>query len=260
MQHGPGTRYEGACWLNSRLRQCLSTLLTRRDANAASRPDCAMCEEVTEMTPFPLRPESQALVVVDMQNDFLRVGAPQEVAEGRDIIPPISRLIAVFRDQQRPVIYTRFLAGPGRTLMTLWSPECGDAERSCWPGHRRRYADRPHELEGSEVVDEIMPRPDELIVDKYGYGAFHNTILRDALRAQNCDQVVVCGVITQICVEDTVRQGFHHGLEMVVVHDAVASFDQELHAATLRNLAMKFAAVVGTKEVVEQRFSATTDR
>ncbi|MCH8155822.1 MAG: cysteine hydrolase, partial [Proteobacteria bacterium] len=120
--------------------------------------------------------------------------------------------------------------------MTLWSPECGDAERSCWPGHRRRYADRPHELEGSEVVDEIMPRPDELIVDKYGYGAFHNTILRDALRAQNCDQVVVCGVITQICVEDTVRQGFHHGLEMVVVHDAVAdrkSFLLGLHQADI---------------------------
>jgi nicotinamidase-related amidase len=202
------------------------------------------------MTPFPPRPDAQALVVVDMQNDFLRSGAPQEVAEGRDIIPTVARLISSFRQRRRPVLYTRFLAGPLRTLMTVWSPECGEEQRSCWPGHRRRYADRTEELEGADVVDELTPRPDELIVDKYGYGAFHHTVLLDALTARGCDQIVVCGVITQICVEDTVRQGFHHGLEMVVVRDGVASFDQELHSATLRNLAMKFAAVVGSEEVL----------
>jgi nicotinamidase-related amidase len=75
-------------------------------------------------------------------------------------------------------------------------------------------------------------------------------VLRDALAACGCTQVVVVGVITQICVEDTVRQGFHHGLEMVVVPEGVASFDQELHDAALRNLGMKYAAVVPIDEVL----------
>jgi nicotinamidase-related amidase len=203
------------------------------------------------MMPFPLRPSAQALVVVDMQNDFLRVGAPQEVPEGRAVIPTVARLVEGFRAARRPVVYTRFLAGPARTLMTVWSPECGDEQRSCWPGHRRKYEDRRDELEGPDVVDELTPQADELIVDKYGYGAFHNTVLHDGLRARGCDQVVVCGVITQICVEDTVRQGFHLGLEMVAVRDAVASFDAELHEATLRNLGMKFAAVLEADSVLD---------
>jgi nicotinamidase-related amidase len=212
------------------------------------------------MTPFPLRPERQALLVVDMQNDFLRVGAPQEVPEGRDIIPAIAELITAYRHAGRPVIFTRFLAGPTKTLMTIWSPECGEEQRSCWPGHLRRYGDRTEELEGPAVVDELAPLPGETIVDKYGYGAFHSTILRDALAASGCTQVVVTGVITQICVEDTVRQGFHHGLEMVVVPDGVASFDQELHDAALRNLGMKYAAVVPSAEVLGHLAGETTAR
>jgi nicotinamidase-related amidase len=201
------------------------------------------------MTPFPLRPDAQALVVVDMQNDFLRVGAPQEVAQGRAIIPAVARLADAYRAARRPVVYTRFLAGPEPTPMHWWSPECGDEQRSCWPGHHRTYGDRDGELEGPAIVDELTPHDGDLVVDKYGYGAFHNTVLLDSLRAHGCPQVVVCGVITQICVEDTVRQGFHHGLEMVTVRDAVASFDEALHEATLRNLAMKFAVVVDAEAV-----------
>jgi nicotinamidase-related amidase len=196
------------------------------------------------LTAFPLQPGAQALLVVDMQNDFLRVGAPQEVPRGRDVISVVVHLVNAFRAAGRPVIYTRFLAGPGRTLMMTWSPECGPEMRSCWLGHQREYADCVGPREGAAVVDELASRPDELVVDKYGYGAFHNTLLEDALLARGVTQVVVTGVVTQICVEDTVRQGMQRGFEMVVVRDGVASFDEELHRCSLRNLEMKFAIVV----------------
>jgi nicotinamidase-related amidase len=200
--------------------------------------------------PFPLRPESAGLVVVDMQNDFVRAGAPQEVADARNIIPTIQRLVAAFRASGRPVLYTRFIAGPRRTLMWTWSPECGPDVKSCWRGHLRTYLDVEGRLEGPAVVEELAPGDGEEVVDKYGYGGFHNTTLEDALRARHVDQVVVTGTVTQICVEETVREGFHRGLEMVVVEDGVASFDPELHHATLKNLAMKFALVTTAEEVM----------
>jgi nicotinamidase-related amidase len=184
-----------------------------------------------------------ALLVVDMQNDFVREGAPQEVPEARTTIPLIASLLEAFRAAGRPVIYTRFTAGPGRTLLWTWSPECGPELRSCWPGEFRQYADAQAPLEGHAVIDELAPRQGEPLVDKYGYGGFHNTRLEGVLRAHGVSQVVLTGTVTQICVEETVREGFHREFEMVLVSDGVSSFDPELHAATLRNVAMKFGRV-----------------
>jgi nicotinamidase-related amidase len=192
--------------------------------------------------PFPLEPERQALLVVDMQNDFVREGAPQEVPDARATIPVIAALLDAFRRAARPVVFTRFSAGPQRTLLWAWSPQCGPELRSCWPGVRRTYADGA-ELEGHAVVPELEPRPGEPVVDKYGYGSFHNTMLEDVLRARHVSQLVTVGTVTQICVEETVREGFHRGFEMVMVRDGVSSFDPELHAATLRNIEMKFGRV-----------------
>ena len=202
------------------------------------------------MRPFPLRPDLQALLIVDMQNDFVRVGAPQEVPTAREIVPSVAGLAEAFRRRRRPVIYTRFLAGPAATLITLWSPECGADQRSCWLGHQRSYSDVVGPREGPGVIDELAPRRGELVIDKYGYGAFHNTMLGDVLRALSVSQVVVTGVVTQICVEDTVRQGMQLGLEMVLVRDGVASFDADLHNATLRNVEMKFGVVTDSGEVL----------
>jgi nicotinamidase-related amidase len=201
----------------------------------------------------------QGLLVVDMQNDFVRRGAPQEVPDARRIIHTIRRLIDAFRHAGRSIFYTRFLAGPNRTLMWIWSPECGEEMRSCWPGHIRAYEDADRPLEGAAIVNELSVLPGDVIVSKYGYGGFHNTVLEDALRSKHVDQVVVTGTVTQICVEETVREGFHRDLEMVVVRDGVASFDPQLHEATLKNLAMKFAMVTTAEEVIAAVSSKARD-
>ena len=199
--------------------------------------------------PFPLEPGRQALLVVDMQNDFVRPGAPQEVPDALATVPAIASLLHAFRAAGRPVIFTRFSAGPQRTLLWNWSPECGPELRSCWPGVTRRYRDG-RELAGHDVIPELEPLDGEPMVDKYGYGSFHNTMLEDVLRARGVAQVVAVGTVTQICVEETVREGFHRGLEMVMVSDGVSSFDPDLHAATLRNIAMKFGRVDSAQTVL----------
>jgi nicotinamidase-related amidase len=199
--------------------------------------------------PFPLEPERQALLVVDMQNDFVRRGAPQEVPDARATVPVIATLLDAFRGAGRPVVFTRFSAGPQRTLLWNWSPQCGPELRSCWPGVVRRYDDGA-ELGGHDVIPELEPLAGEIVVDKYGYGSFHNTMLEDVLRARAVTQVVAVGTVTQICVEETVREGFHRGLEMVLVRDAVSSFDADLHTATLRNIEMKFGRVDSSEAVL----------
>ena len=199
---------------------------------------------------FELTPASTALVVVDMQNDFVRVGAPLEVPDARATIPVQRRLVDVFRAADRPVVFTRFLAGPERTLMWNWSPVIAPPTCCCWPGFRRTYGDVEGELECTRVVDELTPLPGEPQVEKYGYNGFHRTNLTDILRARGVDTVVITGTVTQICVEDTARGAFHEGFQAIVVADAVSSFDPELHRNTFRNIELKYGRVMKSDDVL----------
>jgi nicotinamidase-related amidase len=89
-------------------------------------------------------------------------------------------------------------------------------------------------------------------VDKFGYGAFFRTNLPDILAATGTDTVVIAGTVTQICVEETGRESFHHGYKTVLLSDAVSSFDPELHAATLKNFAMKFGMVMDSSRLIRR--------
>lgn len=193
-----------------------------------------------------------ALVVVDMQNDFVRAGAPLEVPAARDTIPVHQDLIAACRALRVPVVYTRFVAGPEPTLVWQWSPVLAPPTCCCWPGHRRFYPDVGRELDCAAIIDELQPEPGDAVVDKYGYGAFHNTVLEDVLRARGARSVIVTGTVTQICVEETAREAFHRGYPTTMVADAVSSYLPDLHEATLKNFAMKFGWVSTAKEVVEE--------
>jgi nicotinamidase-related amidase len=201
--------------------------------------------------PFDADASAAALLVVDLQNDFVREGAPQEVPDARATLPAVTALLDACREAGLSVLFTRYTAGPLSTHHAWFSPECAPPTCSCWPGITRRYRDRPEPLEGHQIVDEVTPLPGEVVVDKYGYGSFHNTVLEDALRAARVSQVWVVGTVTQICVEETVREGFHRGFEMVVATDGVSSFDDELHRATLRNLGQKFALLMDTDTLIK---------
>jgi nicotinamidase-related amidase len=191
-----------------------------------------------------------ALVVVDMQNDFVRVGAPLEVPDTRATIPVHQSLIAVCREEGFPVIYTRFIAGPERTLVWEWSPQHAPPVRCCWRGVPRYYPDVDCELDCAEIVDELAPEHGDPIVDKYGYSAFHRTTLVDVLRAHHVQSVLVTGTVTQICVDETARGSFEHGYPTTIVSDAVSSYMPDLHAAALKSFALKFGWVSPAAEVI----------
>jgi nicotinamidase-related amidase len=201
---------------------------------------------------FSIDPAKTALLVVDMQNDFVREGAPQEVPDARATIPVIQSLLRCFREAGNLVVYTKYVTGPKETLIWMWSPECAPPTCSCWPGVRRFYEDIGREAEGPDVVDELYPLADEPIVEKYGYDAFFNTSLHDILRSHHIDFLVVVGTVTQICVEDTVHAAFHRGYRTTVVSDGVSSYDCELHLSALRNISLKYGRVLDANTVLDE--------
>jgi nicotinamidase-related amidase len=201
---------------------------------------------------FQLRRDSAALIVVDMQNDFVRVGAPLEVPDARETIDVHLELLGWFRARSRPVVFTRFIAGPSPTLIWNWSPELAPPVCSCWPGFMRAYGDVEGERDCAAVIDELGPLPGEVQVDKYGYNAFHRTRLTDMLEAHGVDTVLITGTVTQICVEDTARGAFHEGFKTAVVSDAVSSYAPELHRASLQTLSMKYGRVMTANDALSE--------
>lgn len=192
-----------------------------------------------------------ALLIVDMQNDFVRKDAPMEVPDARVTIPQQQELLAFCREIGIPIIYTKFVAGPKRTLMWEWSPQLAPPIWACQRAYRRLYHDVGKELDCADIIDEIYPAPNDHLVEKYGYGAFSNTNLEDILRSLHVESLVVTGTVTQICVEETAREAFHHGYRTTIVSDAVSSYVPDLHASTLKNFALKFGWVSPTAEVLQ---------
>ena len=196
--------------------------------------------------------EDPALIVVDMQNDFVRVGAPLEVPAARETIPTLQRLLAACREMAIPVLYTRFIAGPKWTLVWEWSPMHAPPVCCCWPGFRRQYGDTEHLLDCAAIIDELAPEPGDPIVDKFGYDAFYRTNLVDVLSAHHVQSVLVTGTVTQICVEETARGSFAHGYPTTIIADAVSSYLPDLHDATLKNFALKFGWVSSAADVLAE--------
>lgn len=200
--------------------------------------------------PFEYDFDRSALLIVDMQNDFVREAAPLEVPDARLTIAPTNALIAAWRDLGRPVVFTRFQAGETPSLLWNWSKQIHEPVNCCRIGFHRTYPDIDGERECIAVIDELDRQPEDAQIDKYWYGSFFRTNLKDLLLSHGVEGIVVTGTVTQICVEDTVRQAFHEGFKVIVAKDAVSSFAPDLHAATLKNIAMKFGAVAESGDII----------
>ncbi|WP_019171755.1 cysteine hydrolase family protein [Pseudaminobacter salicylatoxidans] len=196
------------------------------------------------------RVERPALIVVDLQNDFVREGAPLEVPEARATLGVNRMLIDFFRANGWPVIFTRFVSRPTDAHFWRWSPQCDPREKCCWAGHHRRYLDSPGMWECIAVVDELAPAAADIVIDKNFYGAFHGTGLSAMLENLGVKSVIVTGTVTQICVDQTAREAFQHGFNAVVVSDAVSSSSPELAAYALENIRRKFGWVTSSAELL----------
>lgn len=200
---------------------------------------------------FELIKEKTALLIVDMQNDFVRPDGAMCVQEAFATIEPIQKMIRFARDNDMVVVYATFMTGPKETHLWTWSPEAATAN-CCRRNFRRYYADIDKTLICTDVIDELAPElPGDYVIEKYGYSAFRDTNLVGVLKSEGLDTVIVTGTVTQICVEDTVHDAFELGIKALVLSDCVSSFSELQQKAVLENIAHKYGMVMTSDEAIE---------
>ena len=190
-----------------------------------------------EPAPLPLDPEKTALVVIDMQRDFLEPGGFGETL-GNDVsllaaaVPPCRALLDATRNAGLLVVHTREGHEPDLSDAPPAKLERGEpTARIGAPGPMGRILIRGEP--GHDIIPALAPRPGEPVIDKPGKGAFYATDLAAVLEARGIDTLLVCGVTTEVCVHTTVREGNDRGYRCVVVSDACGSYIPEFHTVGL---------------------------
>lgn len=158
----------------------------------------------------------QALLIIDMLNDFILPGAPLEVPGGRDIIPNIQREIKKAHVEGYPVFYLNDSHAPN------------DAEFKVWPVHAVKGTD------GANVVDGLKPTEKDNVVEKTRYDGFFETDLGDQLIALGITDVIMVGVCTEICINYTGSSAIMRGIKVHVPQDCVSALTNADGDAALR--------------------------
>jgi nicotinamidase-related amidase len=208
---------------------------------------------------FLFEPTTTALIVIDMQRDFIEPGGFGE-SLGNDvnrlaaIVPTVGRLIGGFRAAGLPVIHTKECHRPDLS-------DCPPAKRNRGapslrigdPGPMGRVliAGEP----GADILAELAPIDGELVIEKPGKGSFYGTPLAGILSGMGTRQLVFAGVTTEVCVQTTMREANDRGFDCLLVEDATESYFPEFKAATLAMIRAQ-GAIVGWTARTEQVLEA----
>ena len=204
---------------------------------------------------YTFEPARLALLIIDMQRDFLEPGGFGE-ALGNDVrrlaccVAPIQALLRAFRDLGLTVIHTR---------------ECHRPDLiDCPPAKRRRGKGSLHIGDegpmgrilidgepGCDFVEGLRPRPGELVIAKPGKGSFHATNLGEELARRDITHLLITGVTTEVCVQTTMREANDRGYECLLVEDATESYFPEFKKATLEMVRAQGGIVGWTATVAE---------
>lgn len=177
-------------------------------------------------------PTQTALVVVDMQNDFVREGGSLQVPDAEATIPAISGLLDLARAHGMRVVYSQD------------THRDGDPEWQIWPEHAREGG------WGWQIVAELAPAEDETVLRKVRYDAFYGTPLDHLLRVWGVNTLVICGTVANICVHYTAASAALRWYNVVIPRDAVSALEPFDLEASLRQTDFLFAGRVTTAAAV----------
>ena len=204
---------------------------------------------------FTFDPAHTALIVIDMQRDFIEPGGfgatlGNDVTLLKKIVPTVARLIAVFRPAGLPIIHTRECHKPdlsdlpaAKHLRGKPSMRIGDPG----PMGRILIAGEP----GADIVPELAAAVGEIVLDKPGKGAFYATPLGDILEEKKITHLVFAGVTTEVCVQTTMREANDRGFDCLLAEDATESYFPEFKKAAIEMIRAQ-GAIVGWTATVDQ--------
>jgi biuret amidohydrolase len=187
--------------------------------------------------PFTFEAAKTALIVIDMQRDFIEPGGfgeslGNDVSLLAEIVPTVAALLAFARRQQWLVVHTRESHSadlsdcpPAKRLRGAPNARIGDAG----PMGRILIRGEP----GNAIVEPLTPAPGELVIDKPGKGAFYATRLGEELAMRGITHLVFAGVTTEVCVQTSMREANDRGYDSLLVEDATASYFPAFKQATL---------------------------
>jgi ureidoacrylate peracid hydrolase len=176
---------------------------------------------------------ADAVLVIDMQNSFLRPGGAMYQHRGGTLRDPhgiterIGEVVAVATVREIPVIYTRHCYRPGyadagrRTLRLFQSMDTEPLVRGTWD---------------ADIVDDLRPGPGAAVVDKTRMDAFHSTDLEVLIRGISATRLVVTGIVTNACVETTTRSAAMRDLDVTILEDCCTTYSAEHQANALQAL------------------------
>lgn len=206
-----------------------------------------------------LAPSTTALVIIDMQRDFLSAGGYLD-SQGYDLtrftslVPRLVSLLSAFRRAGFPVYHTR--EGHAPHMATVSSREKTRSSVNGAPigsqGPLGKLLIRGER--GHEIIPELMPLPNEPVIDKPGRGAFANTEFEAALKGRGVRNLVVVGVTADACVSTTVREASDRGYDVLVVEDGVESVNDDLKLWTLESVRVEgglFGVTAESKDVIK---------
>ena len=211
--------------------------------------------------PFSLDPEHTALVVIDMQRDFVESGGfgealGNDVTKLQAIIPVVSSLLALFRARGWPILHTRECHRPdlsdcppakrmrGKGLLCIG--DLGPMGRLLVKGEV-----------GAAIVPECAPLEGEMIIDKPGKGMFHATNCESMLRDAGVTHLVFAGVTTEVCVQTSMREANDRGFECLLITDATESYFPHFKAAAIEMIVAQ-GGIVGWATTLSQLQGALT--
>ncbi len=192
-------------------------------------------------------PRRTAHLVVDMQNGFMQPGAPVEVPAARDVVDQINAISRAVRDAGGTNVFLRYTTPQDwQTGWTVFWERMGVAAAD----HRAAFTPGAH-------LHQLWPSLDvsdaDLVIDKHRFSGFtHGTCdLHTALQARGIDTLIISGTLTNCCCESTARDAMQYNYRVIMAADANAALSDEEHGATLHILAMVFADLRSSTELVE---------
>lgn len=213
--------------------------------------------------PFPFRRDQIALVVIDMQRDFVEPGGfgaslGNDVSLLGAIVPTVRRLLDGFRSAGLPVFHTRECHRPDLS-------DCPEAKRErgtpalrigdVGPMGRILIAGQP----GADIIPELAPQRGEIVIDKPGKGAFHATDFGKMLEARGLHHLIFAGVTTEVCVQTTMREANDRGYDCLLATDATESYFPAFKAAAIEMITAQ-GGIVGWAASTDAILEALHDR